>query len=323
MVRGSRSAILLVFKLVLTLVALWFVISTIELERFLTIIQRANLFWMALAFFLAVADLILVSWRWKLVHLLFSPIPLSFAPSLIGMGRGLWMGQLLPSTVGTDAIRLASIVKQAGFGNALRSVAADRFVGLATLVILVLLLLPLSVRYIADPEAAASLYVLAFGGVLAFGLFLFAPGLIVWIPFVGKIAADVVTTLRAVMFSRSGLLIIPLSILVHVLSVMFFAAFAYSVGGRISLFIALLIVPPAMLVAAIPISFGGWGIREAIFASAFTFVGADPVTGITASILFGLSTPAGGLVIEIIGRVIELLTGPDPIGGAELTKRSG
>jgi uncharacterized membrane protein YbhN (UPF0104 family) len=59
-------------------------------------------------------------------------------------------------------------------------------------------------------------------------------------------------------------------------------------------------VPPALLVSALPISFGGWGVREGALVAAFSLVHADPAAVAATSVMFGLTTPlVGGIAAAI------------------------
>jgi hypothetical protein len=67
--------------------------------------------------------------------------------------------------------------------------------------------------------------------------------------------------------------------------------------GTVDLVSTLLIAPAAMLIAAIPISIGGWGLREGALVAGFALVGADAENILAASICYGLS----GLISGVIG----------------------
>ena len=67
----------------------------------------------------------------------------------------------------------------------------------------------------------------------------------------------------------------------------------------------LIIVPPVILLTLIPLSLAGWGIREGAMIGFFTLLGADKVTVLAMSIVYGLvliiaSLP--GLIVYLKGR---------------------
>jgi hypothetical protein len=220
-----------------------------------------------------------------------------------GLGRGSWLGQVLPATIGTDAVRIAAIASHASLGDSVRSVVTDRMIGLLSLVVATLLLLPFSVRATGNDAAVSSVYAVSFGALAALCLCLLFPRLLAFVPLVGKFGQDIAARTRLTLASQTGGWTILLSALVHMLAVLYFAVLAHAVGSPMSIVASLSLATPAMLVSAIPISLGGWGVREAIFGTSFSFVGADPVSGITVSILFGVGIAIGGAMLEILARL--------------------
>ena len=56
-----------------------------------------------------------------------------------------------------------------------------------------------------------------------------------------------------------------------------------------------LIVPTVLMVSSLPVSIGGWGVREAGLAAGFIVLGHSPSHAITISLLIGLSNLAVAL----------------------------
>ncbi len=52
---------------------------------------------------------------------------------------------------------------------------------------------------------------------------------------------------------------------------------------------------PIIVYSAVPISVGGWGVREALSAALFGLIGIAPASGVALSIAFGLVTSVVGL----------------------------
>ena len=61
---------------------------------------------------------------------------------------------------------------------------------------------------------------------------------------------------------------------------------------------------PVVLIAIIPVSIAGWGIREGAMVAAFGYAGLTPGDGLMVSLLYG----AAYLVIGVIGGLVWLLT---------------
>jgi hypothetical protein len=57
----------------------------------------------------------------------------------------------------------------------------------------------------------------------------------------------------------------------------------------------LFLMPPVLLIATIPISIAGWGVRESSMVVAFSYAGLAQSDGLTLSILFGAVSFALGI----------------------------
>jgi hypothetical protein len=108
---------------------------------------------------------------------------------------------------------------------------------------------------------------------------------------------------RAAVESPRAFLILMLAFLGHVFSALIVYALARVAGGAFHLTDCLLLTPPIMLVAALPISVGGWGVREQAFITGFNLVGVPAVQAVLVSVLFGIIVPAGGLLVVALSRI--------------------
>jgi hypothetical protein len=104
---------------------------------------------------------------------------------------------------------------------------------------------------------------------------------------------------------RQSVLQFALSVAVHFLSLLAIFLIGRSVELNFSLTTYLVLVPPAILLTLIPLSLAGWGIREGALIGLFTLLGADKVTVLSMSILYGIvlivaSLP--GLVVYLKGK---------------------
>jgi hypothetical protein len=79
---------------------------------------------------------------------------------------------------------------------------------------------------------------------------------------------------------------------------------ARSVGANLSLAYSLFLVLPVILIAIMPISVAGWGLREGVMVAAFGYAGLLPSDGLIVSLLFGASY----LVVGGIGGLVWVFT---------------
>ncbi|HET7375313.1 MAG TPA: lysylphosphatidylglycerol synthase domain-containing protein, partial [Anaerolineae bacterium] len=67
----------------------------------------------------------------------------------------------------------------------------------------------------------------------------------------------------------------------------------------------LFLVLPVVLVATIPISIAGWGVRESAMVLAFSYAGLMESDGLIVSILYGFTT----LAVGAIGGIVWIASG--------------
>jgi glycosyltransferase 2 family protein len=287
-------------KALVTVAALWLVVRNYDVSRVLAAVAHANGGRLTLVAAITAIQLAVQVWRWQLVHRCLTAVRAPFWTLFLGFGRGLLYGQLFPSTLGTDAIRVATIAPSAGVQMAARSVICDRFLGLLGLLAIVAATLPLFAVFVDAGLPLLTLAGVTFGSLGAAAAFLLWPRLLELVPYVGRFGAAAMRDLGAVIApGRSGFAIGGLTLLTHLSSVGLFAAIAWALDVRISLLASLLVIPPTLLIISVPVSLGGWGVREAAVASGLVMMHADPVGGIAVSVLYGLVSPLSGAAIEL------------------------
>ncbi len=215
---------------------------------------------------------------------------------LAWVGMAVALSQVLPSSIGGDGYRVLALGRRAGIGAATRTVVAERVVGLLTLSALAL---PLSLaalphagsRFAFGVFAALSAAVLAAGalaGVVARLLARWTASRLIRL-----IAADF-----AVMYSKSTLLpVFGASLAIHALSVTIVICLATALAlDEVLWWQAVLVVPGTLIASAIPISLGGWGIRESSMVFGLTAFGVSDAVALALSIGFGLTIVAAGVM---------------------------
>jgi len=70
---------------------------------------------------------------------------------------------------------------------------------------------------------------------------------------------------------------------------------AWALGISLGLWAALTVIPTVMLISLLPISIGGWGVREGAMVVALGLVGIDSSDAILISVMYGLGAAALGL----------------------------
>ena len=77
------------------------------------------------------------------------------------------------------------------------------------------------------------------------------------------------------------------------------------VGAPVSFTQILFLMPPVLLIATLPVSIAGWGVRERSFMFAFAHAGLAQTDGLVISILFG----AVGFIVGMAGGIVWIAYG--------------
>ena len=303
--RGAVTQVFVILlKVGVTFGLAWLVFRNYDFQRVAVMLEQFDRRWLATIIFMSLLQVILLALRWRLLHQRLTGTFLPFPLSLLATGRSLLLGQLLPAVVGADSVRIAVIAHKAGLKNAIRSVATDRIVGLWALGFVVLITSPGFALEIDNDLLAAEIAVAAAIGMAIFFALLRRPILLRRIRIVGGVFAQAASDTARVLRWPSGLWMSTLSISIHALSILLFVALLRGLHNEVPVAACFAIIPATMLIASLPISLGGWGVREATIAAAFAAIGADPVAGTTASILYGLSSPLAGAVCELFAIIV-------------------
>jgi glycosyltransferase 2 family protein len=258
---------------------------------------------------LLAVNVLVVGARWWLLLRRLGVEALSLGYAMAGTYASVFVGQATPGAIGADAMRGWLCY---GRGVALRtivmSLVTDRLLALVGLVGVSFV-----VWYWQFDAAGRSVgwqiailaAIVAAGA--AFGLWL-VPAL------TGNLAKrwplarrlhELVAIFRFTALSRAGAAGLLLSCVVVALTVNAVALFAHGFGVALSLSVAYLVVPIAILFSSLPISIGGWGVREASLSYGLVLFG---LAGDDAALL-GLALGIGLLLASLPGGIAMLAMG--------------
>jgi uncharacterized membrane protein YbhN (UPF0104 family) len=306
-------------KLTLSIAALALLLHRIDLHMIGQRLGGARIDIAPAVLGLLAGQFVLSGWRWQYILRRMNALEPGIGALLHCTGLSYFYGQLLPSSIGGDVLRTALVGRAVGLRRATISVLIDRLSGLLVLALWAAAALPIvgqdmGVRW---PMVVAIEAALAFGGVAtvaALRIGLHGRGLSVrplsllrgaWTDEVRALARPAVV---GVLFATTAAM--------HLASIGLFHAIACSLGLPIGLGRCLLLLPAAFLLSALPISFAGWGVREGAVVAALSLVGIAPGDALTASILYGLTTPTLGAATIMVGLVGRRLA---PIAGKRIS----
>lgn len=232
---------------------------------------------------------------------------IGFGPAAVFSLAGWFFANFAPSTVGADLFRAAQM-RAAGVDvkRAARIVIAARVMSFASLIAVIGAGSPLAFQRIDDPamrHAIAALFVLGSIGFLAVAVA--APSLARRVapraPSLAAFAIDVRALLTRT--PASGWVLLTGQ---HVLRVAGAGLIALALGVPASALDLFALVPAALLIAMIPVSFGGWGVREASMVHFLAYAGIGAPAALAISVTYGLTRTfvgaLGGVLWMIVGK---------------------
>jgi hypothetical protein len=103
----------------------------------------------------------------------------------------------------------------------------------------------------------------------------------------------------------AGTRVATLSFAIHLTTVLVAWGSARAAHASVDFLQILLLVLPVILVATIPVSIAGWGVRESAMILAFSYAGLAENDGLIVSILFGVES----LAVGAIGGMVWIASG--------------
>jgi glycosyltransferase 2 family protein len=229
-----------------------------------------------------------------------------------------FLGQALPTSIAGAAWRVWKI-RSLGFdiGTGLRGVLIDRTTAMIGLVLVVLVTAPLLLAHMPDPAMRWSVAVGLGLGAALLALALSADRLS------GRWASGRLSGVAEFGRAVRGLLsrpvtaipIIGVSVVVHLLAGATMWLIAGSLGLPVGLADCLVLMPPIVLVAGMPLSIAGWGLREGAVVAVFALVGVPMDGALLMSVLLGLLL----LLVSLPGGLV--LAFPEPVPGQAAPRR--
>jgi len=306
-------------KALVSIGLLWLLSRSLPAAEFATSISSMRPVAVAAAGLLLVVVIGLGAVRWRLVAACLG-VPLPLATTIRLSFEGLFFSQALPSTVGGDAVRA---FRAARLGLPVRDVVhgviLDRLIGLIGLLVLVAIGFAGLAARIPDFKGAglAGLMIIGIGGAVAlFGLGALPDRLRrLRLVAMGAALSEAAWQVLTTPFTAGATLLV--SVVIHVLTVVSVALLAAGLNAPIGLVDCFLVVPAALLVAAVPISIAGWGVRESAMMGGFALLGVgDGADALALSVLFGgmliVTSLPGGLLWLIVGT-------PDRASGSAIS----
>jgi uncharacterized membrane protein YbhN (UPF0104 family) len=298
-------------KALVTAALLWLLFRSVDLGVVWTLLAGIALGGVALAVgltcLLVFADAVLFVGSMRILKRQV-PLSVSLLYSLVGW----FFSNVAPSTVGGDLFRSVQMSRLGTpVGVAVRGVVLMRVATFASLVAVMLAGLPVAWDLVSDRAVLMpfqAILLAATGALVVLAVLAHVPVAERlqrrWAP-IGKIALAAGDFRKLLAFDAGALTIWTSATVQHLLRVLIFAALAMALGLEVSLAALFAFAPAALLVAMVPISVGGWGVREAALVYFLQATGASGEAALTLSIAFGLLRMAVGAVGGIVWVLVD------------------
>ena len=237
-------------------------------------------------------------WRWRMIMQLFGPA-LTPRTSIRLFFEGYFFNNALPSTIGGDGVRIYRANRLGlPLAASVNGVLLDRVTGLTGLFILVAAGQPLLYARVDDAAtrfAFAAILLAGIAGIAALILARRIPEPLLPARLRDPVRKLSEATRAAYLHPAISLPVLGLSVAVHGLIVMSVHVIAVGLGLDVGLFESLVLVPAVILLSTLPVSIGGWGLREGLMVAALGLAGVPADAALSVSILFGLAQILAGL----------------------------
>ncbi|MDP3561073.1 MAG: lysylphosphatidylglycerol synthase transmembrane domain-containing protein [Legionellaceae bacterium] len=235
---------------------------------------------------------------------------------------GSFFSQIMISFVGGDAMRLISLVRSGvNTTAAMRAILLDRVLGFIALQVLYLIAVFFLLELIFDALVQWTLLALAWVSILMIVGFIsmsLIPEKMLKIKYIGKLL-DFLAVSRYLFVSKSSTFyVFFLGVLIQFLNVVAIYFIAILLGASLTFFEAFVVGVPVMLISLLPISTGGWGVRENSMVIGFNLIGIPSEIALSVSIVLGISLLLGSLPGAVIfWRKTQYITGSSKLSHIE------
>lgn len=286
-------------RLIISVLLLVFALSRLDIVTVLLrvgdmVISAAGV----IALFLLLVQLIVAALRqMQVFHL--AGTRLGFIESVQTTFIGAFFGQALATFIGGDAMRVWRLHRLTrSVSVAASGVIIDRMLGLLGLASLVAFSGLFIRSTVIEPDIKVWLTALSIISTLALAciFFLHKLSLDKYASYVGPFVANLWTLIGKISrHTRALIVMVVTSALVHVLTIAAVIALGRGAGISIEAIECLILIPPVVFLAMLPISYSGWGIREGAMVIALGLTGISPADSMAISIGLGITQLAASL----------------------------
>ncbi|MGY3035206.1 uncharacterized membrane protein YbhN (UPF0104 family) [Bradyrhizobium sp. USDA 4354] len=256
---------------------------------------------LALAVLLLFAQTFVLCHRWILI-LRAMNVALDWPAGWRILMVSTFFNQVLPA--GGDAVRIWMLRRDGvQWSPTISSIVADRFLALLALGAVILAGMPFLLPRISDSSLLFAIVIVlalaCLGLVALLTLDRWPPRIIAALP---DRIVQFAMLVRAPLAAEGRGTLIAAAIIIHLITVAACYILAIGLDAPLSPLDAFVLVPLVILASAVPISIGGWGVREGAMVAALGLAGIASDKALAISVLLGL----GGLIVGLFGGLVWL-----------------
>lgn len=315
-----------ILKIFISAGLIFFLFYKLGFNNVVTQITSVNLYWFLLSILIFTLSNILGSIQWYLL-LKIKGINLSLSKIVSFYYVGLFFNNLLVGYIGGDAIRIYDVSKSTGnSSDTISAVFFDRFIGFAVLTTMALVAALYRINLFSSYAVLIAIIIIFSYWVILFILF-FNEKIIKklsWLirlilpPKIKLKVKEIYLGINTFKHHKKALLkIIIISVVIQNLRILVHFTSAHSIGVKINIIYFIIFIPVIALLASLPISIGGIGVRESSGIALFSQIWnshADIVAFEFLAFLIGIiSTIPGGIIFMLRKEVNQPTTNGEVI----------
>ena len=298
-----NRAVALLLKAGLSVVLFGWIFRSVDVGQLRSTLAGLSGATLLIAAALMASQGVVLGWRWhRIVQRLGGRLPAGQAIRWVYIG--LFFNQALPTSVGGDVVRVHYLSRAGSApGLAFASVAIERGTGVALMAVMATLCLPAVWGVMGPHSARLALALTGPGIVAALVLLAFGSGLLPgWLPSaVAMPLAAFAKGLRQFIACPLALAEISVLGLASTLAALWAAyLLGHELGIELPFAAYVTLATGAVLMSVLPISLGGWGVRESVMVALFGSVGVAPERALALSLVWGVLP----LLVSLPGGVL-------------------
>jgi uncharacterized protein (TIRG00374 family) len=304
---------------------LYVIYTRIDLDQLGLVARGAHLHWVFVGLSLMVPVVVLGAARWYFLMRRYECAALPFLPSLVEYWKSLAVGMLAPGSLGSDAYRVVVLGRRNKlYLRAAFVIGVEKLAAIFSCALLVVVLYPLlgpNHLPASVAQGVDALYVLLLALAVFGAAFLMARRqdwilrmveainvqLATWVSHIAPISTaqenqgglggrNGLGFLFSTLSPRTTLPVVAISMAIYLISAVQSQVLFMAYGQEIPFLVNLFITPLLIFLYALPISFGGFGIREGAFILAYSAFGVPAETALIISVT--------GLMVNLLSYAI-------------------